>query len=269
MGIYFKVCIRFLCVTDTSKISLDILEADPYDGEKSDSENSALWKEKLKPYYEANKENITHFVKVYRHEGKSYHSLLNVLVPDWYERSVHKKSNVITFSNWADGRYDMATCYTITFYDRYGQALETVKKIPNCEVNRFMLVLPENAHSLRYTISPGEETDYYNYDCYMNCHFFNFTKKCITCDEKYKLPSSMSSISSSTITCGENDEKSDSESDDNDLIISDDEDVDDDDDDDDDNEDIADNCTSANDDNECSLYCDESHRNIDYNSDSL
>jgi hypothetical protein len=253
MGMYFKVCIRFLCVSDTTKVSLDILQADPYDSEKSDADNVALWKEKIKPYYEAVKANVKNIVHRYKHEGKSYHSLVNILVPNWYELSVHKKSNVLSLSNWADGRYDMSVCYTITFYDRYGQVLDTVKKIPTCEINRFMILLPENSHSIRYTISRGEESRN-DYNDYTNIHFFNFKKKCVTCEENGDNISS-SSDCSSTVTFGENDESI----------------IDDDDDDDDDN-----NCTSAEvesieeDVSELGgFYDSESRSNFEFNSESL
>ena len=258
MGVYFKVCIRFLCVRDKTKVNLAILEADPYDCMKTDAHNAAVWKEKIKPYYEAVKANLTYGVHRYKHEGKNYHSLLNVLVPDWYETWAHRKSNVIAFSNWADGRYDMPTCYAITFYDRYGQVLNTINKIPHCEVNRFMLLLPENTHSIRYAISKVDEPKN-EYASYNNVHFFNFGLKCVTCIDNGDDDIS----SSSATTIGENDQHTDDDDDDND---------DDNDDDEVDDNDADDNDTSAEIESiasEVGIYDSESHPTVELNSESL
>ena len=247
MGIYFKVCIRFLCVSDTSKVSLDILQADPYDTKKTDADNAALWKEKLKPYYETLKTNVKRVVHCYKHEGKNYHSLLNVQVPDWYEQTVEKKSNVIAFSNWADGPYNMSTCYTTTFYDRYGQVLDTITKIPSCEVNRFMLLLPENTHYIRYSIFESAENRNYQED-----HFFNFTYICATCEDNDDAISLASEF-----TCGENDENTDT--DDDDSVN-----------DDDNNDDTGAEVESIEEDaSEMGLYDSESRFDFEFNSESL
>jgi hypothetical protein len=201
MGITYKVYLRFLHVPVPERLDLTVLaDKEQYE------EGEDCWKEKLRKYYVNLKANTAEIRGYYKHtpcNTRTYYSMLNVPIPLWYEYKT--KTNVLLVSNFALGRR-YKTLYTTIFYDSMGAVIEIKKTLVSYEVNRFVLLIPPETHSLRYTISPEDEDDIACVEC---AHFYNFTTKCITCDEADCCSENESNSSSaSTVTYGEHDDDS-------------------------------------------------------------
>ena len=171
MGITYKVRIRCLRVDDKSKVNLNPIHYD-------DNKDREIWQEQLKKYYDELYPNVSKIVGMYNHDTcyKSYYLMANLLIPRWYDWKTCPQ--VMVISNFAyDRRGD--TLYKTTFFDTLGDVISVEKRIIPCEENRFMLLIPEEAHSFNYLItSPFENVDNSSHEC---VHFFNHEKKCITC----------------------------------------------------------------------------------------
>jgi len=195
MGITYKVRIRCLRVDDKSKVNLNPIHYD-------DNKDREIWQEQLKKYYDELYPNVNKIVGMYNHDTcyKSYYLMANLLIPRWYDWKTCPQ--VMVISNFAyDRRGD--TLYKTTFFDTLGDVISVEKRIIPCEENRFMLLIPEEAHSFNYLItSPFENVDNSSHEC---VHFYNHEKKCITCP-KYVCHTEDDSDSDSTVTLGEHDQ---------------------------------------------------------------
>jgi hypothetical protein len=200
MGITYKVRIRCLKVLDKSKINLSPIHY--ADGDRS------TWQEQLTKYCDELYPNIKEIVRMYDHDTcyKSYYLMAGLLVPSWYDWKTCPQ--VLLISNFAyDRRGD--TLYKITFFDHLGDFISAEKRVVPCEENRFMVLIPEEAHSFNYLItSPFENVDTSSDE---NVHFFNHGKKCLTCPKcvckcNPDNDSDVDSDSASTITLGEHDQ---------------------------------------------------------------
>jgi hypothetical protein len=128
--------------------------------------------------------------------------MANLLVPKWYDYT--SCPQVMAISNFAyDRRGD--TLYKTTFFDTLGDVISVEKRIIPCEENRFMLLIPEEAHSFNYLItSPFDHVDNSSHEC---VHFYNHGKKCITCPKcMCHEEDDSDSDSDSTVTLGEHDQ---------------------------------------------------------------
>ena len=197
MGITYKVRIRCLRVLDKSKVNLTPIHYD--DGDRS------IWQEQLTKYCDELYPHIKEIVRMYDHDThfKSYYLMANLLVPQWYDWKTCPQ--VLLISNFAyDRRGD--TQYKISFFDPLGDFISVEKRIVPCEENRFMVLIPEEAHSFNYLItSPFADVDTSSHEY---VHFFNHGKKCITCnpDNSNDDDDDVASDSASTVTLGEHDQ---------------------------------------------------------------
>ena len=159
MGIIYQVKIRCLKVKDVSKVDLTVVT----EGEPRVPNCSASFKEKLKTYIAASKENIESVLMVYDHDpgSKRDYTITNLYVPPG--------TNVLAFGNDACDRYGPDRYYDVKFYNFEKNLLEKKTVRAYSERNNFMLLVPPNTFFIKYVIG-----DY-------AIHSYAFGPKCCQC----------------------------------------------------------------------------------------
>jgi hypothetical protein len=165
MGIIYQVKIRCLKVKDVSKVDLTVVS----EGDVREPHCSTAFKERLKTYIAASKENIESVLMVYDHDPgwKRDYTITNLYVPP--------DTNVLAFGNDACDRYGPDRYYDVKFYNFNKDLIEKKKVKAYSERNNFMLLVPPNTFFIKYVIG-----DY-------AMHSFEFGPKCYKC---YGLDSS-------------------------------------------------------------------------------
>ena len=137
------------------------------------------WEARYNESCTALNQNLAAKLAMIQHKPCVYgrYSMFNVNLPMWY--SFVDRPDVLAVSNYANGPGEEAI-YTTTFYNRYGDVIETSKVLAEYENNnRFMIFVPKETRYFNYTISPTWEC----YDSLEEIHYFNRGLKCITCGE--------------------------------------------------------------------------------------
>jgi hypothetical protein len=170
MGIIYQITIRCFLVFDKTKVNCNpIYEKDYYDSSVKFEET---WEKRLSDYYTASKANLQKILGVYKHDPccRSGYSITNLLIPS--------QTDVLAVSNNACDRRG-TTVYEFLFYNIYGHEIGFKKVSVQCEENRFMIIVPEDAHTFRcgiYNEADGRQ------DGYDQIHFFDHGRLCQTCE---------------------------------------------------------------------------------------
>ena len=159
MGIIYQVKIRCFKVKDVSKVDLTVQSED----DPRVPDHSTAYKERLKPYIAASKENIESVLMVYDHDPgcKRDYTITNVYVPPG--------TDVLAFGNDACDRYGPNQYYDVKFYDFNKNLIEKKEIRAYSERNNFMVLVPPKTFFIEYVIG-----DY-------AIHSFAFGPKCYRC----------------------------------------------------------------------------------------
>ena len=159
MGIIYQVKIRCFKVKDVSKVDLNVVS----EGDVREPNYSTAFKERLKTYIAASKENIESVLMVYDHDPgcKRDYTITNLYVPP--------DTNVLAFGNDACDRYGPHQYYDVKFYNFDKNLLEKKTVRAYSERNNFMLLVPPSTFFIEYVIG-----DYAT-------HSFAFGPKCRQC----------------------------------------------------------------------------------------